>query len=98
MAKLIVMLLGVFAAESVMAWLFYRARAVSHSSWAESDLVVFGLPAALGFVAARMILLISAFPTLPNSKRVRLIFGLAGAGAVVPHLFGILIGFNLYGT
>ena len=98
MTKLILKLLVICAGQAVMAWLFYRSRAVSHSSWADSDFVVFGVPLIVGFVVFMAVLFPSAFPTLPTSKRAPAIFGLAASGALISSFIGTVIGFNLYGT
>src|SRR5947207_8002385 len=68
MVKLIVTLPVVFGAQGVMAWLFYRSRAVSHASWTDSDFVVFGLPLVLGF-AVSVCVLFFRFPPMSASRR-----------------------------
>ena len=97
MGKLIVTLPIVFGAQGVMAWLFYRSRAVSHASWTDSDFVVFGFPLVLGFTVSVCILFFS-FPPMSASKRMTVIFGLSAIGAVVSSYVGTVIAFNLYGT
>jgi hypothetical protein len=93
MTRLILKLLVVFAGQAVMAWLFYRCRAVSHSPWADSDLLVFGGPLMLGFLVA-VTVLISSEPL----KRGPAIFALAAGGSVISSFVGTVVGFNLYGT
>ena len=93
MTRLILKLLFVFVGQVVMAWLFYRCRAVSHSSWADSDFLVFGAPLAVGLVAAATVLFFSG-----SLKRGPAMFGLAAGGAVISSLVGTVVGFNLYGT
>jgi ribose/xylose/arabinose/galactoside ABC-type transport system permease subunit len=97
MNKLILTLAMVFAAEGVMAWLFYRSRALSHASWTNSDFVVFDLPVVVGFAISACVLLFK-FPQMPTSKRMTAIFGLSAAGAVISSFVGTVIAFNLYGT
>jgi hypothetical protein len=96
--KLILKLVIVFGGQAVMAWLLYRSRALLHSSWAGSDLIVLGLPLVLGFAAYTWILFQSAFPRMSPLKRAIAILGLSAGGAVISSLLGTLIAFNLYGT
>jgi hypothetical protein len=98
MTRLIPKLLIVFVGQSVMAWFFYRSRVISHSVWTDSDLIVFDLPLALGFVVSAMVLYLSAFPALPPFKRALAVFVIAAGGAVISSFIGTVIGFNLYGT
>jgi len=79
-----------------MALLFYRSRAVSHSTWADSDLVVFALPLIAGFAVFGCVL----FCGLPKSvaKRRTAVLGLSAFGAVLSSLVGTVIAFNLYRT
>src|SRR6266576_6671042 len=98
MTKFVPKLLAVFVGQAAMAWLFYRSRAVLHSSWADSDFVVFAVPLIVGFVISTAILLPSAFPKLPTSKRAPAVFGLAAGNALISSFIGTVIGFNLYGT
>ena len=97
MSKLILKLAVVFSAQGVLAWLSYRSRAVWHSSWTDSDFVVFGLPLVIGFAVAAVIVFVG-FPQLPPSKRVTATFGLSAVGAVLSSFIGTVIAFNLYGT
>jgi hypothetical protein len=98
MTGLMLSLLGVFGGQGVMAWLFYRSRAVSHASWTDSDLVVFGLPLAIGFLVSASTMFSSAFPRSPASMRTLTILGVSAVGAVISSYIGAAIGFNLYGT
>ena len=79
--------------QGVMAWFFYRSRVVAHSVWADSDLVVFGLPFVLGFAISALVLWLSSSP-----KRWAALFGVAAICALVSSFVGIVVGFNLYGT
>lgn len=97
MTKLILKLAVVFSGQSVMAWLFYRSRALSHSFWTDSDVVVFGLPLAVGFSVSAWILFLG-FPPMAASLRMTAIFGLSGVGAVISSYVGTVIAFNLYGA
>ncbi|HTD88601.1 MAG TPA: hypothetical protein VK850_18665 [Candidatus Binatia bacterium] len=97
MARLITKLAVVFGAQGVLAWLFYRSRAVSHLSWTDSDFAVFGLPLVIGFAVAALIVFMS-FPQSPPSKRLTATFGLPAVGAVISSYIGTVIAFNLYGT
>src|SRR6266566_4672761 len=96
-SKLIITLALVFGAQGVMAWLFYRSRALSHASWTSSDFVVFVLPFVAGFVVSACILFFS-FPQMSISKRMGFAFGLSAVGAVISSFVGTVIAFNLYGT
>ncbi len=97
MGKLIFTLPLVFGAQGVMAWLFYRSRAVSHATWADSDFVVFDFPLVLGFTVSASILFFR-FPQMSISKPMGITFGLSALGAVISSFVGTVIAFNLYGT
>ena len=97
MSKPIFTLPLVFGTQGVMAWLFYRSRAVSHASWADSDFVVFDLPLVVGFTVSASILFFR-FPQMSISKPMGITFGLSALGAVISSFVGTVIAFNLYGT
>lgn len=82
-----------FFAQAAMVWYFYRCRVVSHTSWAESDFVVFALPCVAGFA---MVVAILSFGS--RRKRIGEILVLSTAGTVAALLLGSVIAFNLYGT
>jgi hypothetical protein len=84
-------------AQGALAWFFYRSRAVSHASWTDSDLVVFGLPLVVGFAVSACVLFLS-FPQMTAPKRMTTAFGLSGVCAVIASFVGTVIAFNLYGT
>jgi hypothetical protein len=86
-------LLFVCIAQAVMAWLFYRSRAVTHLAWAESDLVVFVVPLVLGFAFSALVLSRSA-----SSRRGVPALAVAAVCALISSFVGTVIGFNLYGT
>jgi len=98
MTKLTFELLVVFGCQSSMAWLFYRSRALTHSSWTDSDAVVFGVPLVAGFAASALMMFLSAFPQAPASRRIAAILGLAAGGSLISSFVGTVIAFNLYGT
>lgn len=87
----------VFGAQAAMAWLFYRSRAVSHASWTESDLVVFGLPLLVGFTVSACVLFLSV-PRMSTPKRIAATFGLSAVGAILASFVGTVIALNSYGT
>ena len=93
MTKLVLTVAPIFGAQGAMAWLFYRSRVVSHASWTDSDLVVFGLPLVAGAVVSFGVLFFR-FPQISVSKR----FGISGVGAVFSSFVGTTVAFNLYGT
>jgi hypothetical protein len=86
-----------FSGQAVMTWLCYRSRAVSCSSWSDSDFVVFGLPFLAGFIVSAAIAFLS-YPELPTSKRLTRTLVLSTAIAIASFFVGALIAFNLYGT
>jgi hypothetical protein len=96
MSKLILTLPLVFCGQGAMALLFYRSRAVSHSTWTDSDLVVFALPLVAGF-AVFVCVLICGLP-MSVTKRMAAVLGLSAVGAVLSSFVGTVIAFNLYGT
>ncbi|SRR5712692_2713892 len=98
MSKLVLKLAIVFGGQSVMAWLFYRSRALLHSSWADSDLTVFSLPFAVGLTVSAWIMFSTGFTRMSTSKRTAVILAISAGGAVVDSFLGTVIGFNLYGT
>ena len=98
MIRLMPKLLAVFGSQCVMAWFFYRSRALLHSSWTDSDLVVFGLPVAVGFAVSAVVMFRAAFPKMPTSRRIPAILGLSAGSAVISSFVGTVIGFNLDGT
>ena len=87
----------VFGAQGAIQWFFYRSRVVSRATWADSDLVVFGLPLALGAAAAAYILFMS-LSRVSTPKRI--LISLAGScvGALLSSYAGVVVAFNLYGT
>jgi hypothetical protein len=87
------MLAVVFGVQGVMAWFFYRSRAVSHVSWTGSDFIVFVLPLIIGFAVAACVL----FYSVPR-EHLAAILGLSAIGAVISSFVGTVIAFNLYGT
>ena len=97
MSKLLLTLPLVFGAQGAMAWLFYRSRAVSHSTWTDSDLVVFALPLLVGFAVSACVLFLS-FPQVSTAKRMTATFAISAVGAVISSFVGSVIAFNLYGT
>src|SRR4051812_8867587 len=97
MSRLIPKLALVFVTQGVLAWFFYRSRVVSHSSWADSDLVVFVLPLVIGLAASNWVLFY-AFRRVAASKRLAIAFGLSTVGAFISSYVGTVIAFNLYGT
>ena len=86
-------LVFVCIAQAVMAWFFYRSRAVAHSAWANSDFVVFVVPLVLGFAISALVLWRSSSP-----KRWTAVFGVATTCALISSFVGTVVGFNLYGT
>jgi len=80
-------------AQTIFALMCYRSRTVTHSSWANSDLVVFVLPFILGFCCIAFILFQSAWP-----KRGLGTLGVAALFAALSSILGTVVGFNLYGT
>jgi len=97
MSKLIFTFPVALGAQGALAWFFYRSRAVSHASWTDSDLVVFGLPLMVGFAVSACVLFLS-FPQMSAPKRMTTAFGLSGVCAVIASFVGTVIAFNLYGT
>lgn len=59
MSKLIIAPPVVLGVRGAMALFFYRSRAVSHASWTDSDLIVFGLPFMLGIAVSAYVLFVS---------------------------------------
>ena len=98
MTKVMLRLAVVFCGQGVMAWLFYRSRVLSHPSWTDSDLVVFGLPLAVGFAVSVWVMFHVAFREMSPLRRRAAILGLATGGALMSSFTGTVIAFNLYGT
>ena len=90
MVNVVLKLSVVYLGQVFVAWLLYRSRAISHSYWANSDFVVFGVPLLVGFV-------LSALVSYSVVKRASSAFWIAGVGAVASSLVAAVIGFNLYG-
>jgi|SRR6266481_3070777 len=98
MRRAIPKLLVVCIGQAVLCWLFYRSRAVAHSSWADSDFLVFAVPLLAGFATSALVLFRSGFAETVASKRGAAMFGLAAACALISSFLGTVVGFNLYGT
>jgi hypothetical protein len=98
MTRTITKLLFVCSCQVALGWLFYRSRAVAHLSWADSDLVVFGVPLLAGFVVSALVLLRSGVLKTNGSKRGAAIVGLAAGCAVISSFVASVVGINLYGT
>ena len=98
MLNLILKLVAVFIGEALAVWLLYRRRAALHLPWASSDLLIFYLPLAAGFVVFAAVLLPRRAPAQPSSGQMLGTLALAATGALVSFCAGMLVGANLYGT
>jgi hypothetical protein len=98
MKRAIPRLLLVCIIQAVLCWLFYRSRVVAHSSWADSDLLVFAVPLAAGFAVSALVLFRSGFATAAAWKRGAALFALAAACALISSFVGTVVSFSLYGT
>ncbi len=99
MSRAVPKLMFVCIAQAVMAWIFYRSRAVAHAGWAESDFVVLALPLVLGFAISALVLWRSGWlSSLGLSRRGAAVFSVAAISALISSFVGTVVGFNLYGT
>jgi hypothetical protein len=98
MKRVIPKLLVVCIGQALLCWFFYRSRTVAHSPWANSDLIVFGLPLLAGFAASALVLFRFGPPGTMAPGRGAAVFGVAAACALLSSFAGTIVAFNLYGT
>lgn len=84
-------LAAIVAAHAAYTFVFYRARVLTHSTVASSDLLVFALPAIFAFTGYFFLL---------RAREVRRIPPWVGASllTVVSFSLSLLLPFNTYGT
>ena len=89
--------LGVLVGHCVLFFVLYRARVVHHSTFADSDALVFGAPFVLAGAAYCLLLWLS-FPQ-PRSRGRTIVIGVAGLfAALLSSVAALIIAFNTYGT
>ena len=87
----IVGLVAVALAHAGYTFVVYRARALTHSAVASSDLLLFALPAVLAFCGYFFLLRARAISPLLSLL-------IASALAFLSFWFSMLLPFNIYGT
>lgn len=97
-------MIAVTLLQSVLTFIFYRGRVVSHWSLADSDLFVFALPVLIAYVVITFLLFRSPlfgppdYPHLGPAARAVLILGSALVLAFFSTWVSMLLPINIFGV